>query len=84
MITVDQRAADWIRRTVLFRDNEHYEAMVRLCACQWGPYGHCDAGPHEQCARRRADLRDWNPVNPETGGVTRLISPGDGLPSWSS
>jgi hypothetical protein len=72
MITVDERTASWIRTHVLpaHYDNS-YEPLIKMCACQWGRCGHCDAGNHDQCARRRAEMRDWKPFSPEAYVITR-------------
>ncbi|TDC34228.1 hypothetical protein E1211_17940 [Micromonospora sp. 15K316] len=42
-------AAAWIRSVVLPKAYVDGIPDPSLCACQWGPCGHCQAGQHEQC-----------------------------------
>lgn len=48
-------AADWVLENVLPRRYLTSVAVrpldIRVCACQWGPTGHCAAGHHLKCAR---------------------------------
>lgn len=39
------------------RDAGAGAVFLRMCACQWGPCGHCSDGRHDRCAHRG----EWRP-----------------------
>ncbi|MET9923298.1 MULTISPECIES: DUF6248 family natural product biosynthesis protein [unclassified Streptomyces] len=50
-MTPDQAA--WVRTYALTRGVlASFGPTLTLCACQYGPSGHCDADRHDQCGHR--------------------------------
>lgn len=61
------------------------EATLALCACQYGPSGHCDADRHDQCGQRTHPAW-YERLTPDTylldrtGGVLAEVHRGSGQP----
>lgn len=63
-VIVAEPAGDWVRDNVLPKrttDAWAYRALVVMCACQWGPCGHCNPGSHDKCGRHEHQA----PASPE-------------------
>lgn len=64
--------ADWVAEHVLTRWalSGHKLADLRMCACQWGPTGHCEHGDHSKCSHH-GRVAGWPRVTPETHVIDR-------------